>query len=157
MFFAEHDHMTETLAADASNHSLRIRILPRASRCRPHLFNAHSLNSILEILAIDSISISNEITRRLILRKGFDHLLCRPSCGWMFGDIEVNQSASFMRNNNENKQHAQPGCRNREEIDRHEIANMIVQECPPSLGWRCAPLRHQSGNGTFGNCDSQLE
>src|SRR6516162_5111353 len=131
MFVAKHDHVIKTLAADASNHSLGVRILPRASRGRPYLLHAHSLNSILEILAIDPISISNQITRRLGFWKGFDHLLCRSSCSRMFGDIEVNQSASFVRQNNEHKQHTQSGRRYCEKIDRHEIANMIVQKGSP--------------------------
>src|SRR2546425_154712 len=157
MSVAEHDHVTETLAPDASNESLRERILPRASWSRPYFSNAHSLNSFLEIVAIDSVSITNQITRHLLLRKCFDHLLCRPSRRRMLGDIKVNHSPSFMRQNNKHKQHTQPGCRYREEVDRHEIADMVVQKGSPSLGGASAPFRHESGNGTFGNLDSQLE
>src|SRR5437879_10518070 len=77
--------------------------LPRAAWGRSYFPNAHSLNSVLEVLPINSISITNQIARRLIFRKGFDDLLRRPSRRRMFGDIEVNHSASFLGQNNEHK------------------------------------------------------
>src|SRR5262249_11237752 len=136
MFVVEDDHVIETLATDASNDSLRVRILPRAS-CRGSYFsNAHARHSVLEVLPIDSISIMHQITWRLILRKGFDNLLCGPSCCRMFGGIKVNHSASFVRQHNEHKQQAQSGRWYGEKVDRHQIANVIIQEGSPRLG-RC--------------------
>src|SRR5215469_8189738 len=157
MSVAEDDHVIEALPPDASNHSLRVRILPRASWSDPHFLNTHILDSLSEMLGIDSVSISNEITRCLILRKCFNDLLCGPSCCRMFGHVKMNHSASFMRENNEHKQHAQFRSRYGKEVDRHQIANMIVQEGSPRLRWRLVSLRHQSGNGTFRYLDSELE
>src|SRR5215475_15229725 len=121
MSLAEHNHVIQALATYASNHPLGVWILPWALCSSPHFFNAHSLNSFLKVFTIDAVTISNEITRCLILGKGFDHLLSRPSCGRVFGDIEVKQSASFMRQHNEHKQHTKPGCRYREEIDGDQL------------------------------------
>src|SRR6267378_788093 len=157
MAVVENDEVIEALTTYASNHPLGVRILPRASWSRPHFPNAHSLNSVLEVLPIDSISITNQIARRLILRKGFDNLLCRPSRCRMFGDIKMDQSASFVRQNNEHKQYAQSSRRYREEVDRHEIAYVIIEEGSPSLRRRGPSFRYESGNCTFGNLDSQLE
>ena len=156
MFVVENDYVIEAFAADASDDSLRIRILPRASWSRPRFPNTHSLNSVLEVFPIDSISITNQIARCLIIRKRFDDLLCRPSRLRMFGHIKVNDSASFMRQHNEYKKHAQSSSRYREEVDRHEIAGVIIEEGSPRLGRRGAPFWHESGNGTFGNLDAQL-
>src|SRR5438128_9549725 len=157
MFVVGNDYVIEAFAADASDDSLRIRILPRASWSRPHFPNTHSLNSVLEVLPIDSISITNQIAGRLILRKGFDDLLCRPCRRRMFGHIKVNDSAAFVRQNNEHKQHVQPSRRYGEEVDRHEVAYVIVEEGSPRLRRRAAPFRHESGNRTFGSLDSHLE
>src|SRR5437870_3974062 len=157
MAVVEHDHVIEALTTYASNHPLGVRILPRASWSRPHFPNAHSLNSVLEVLPIDSISITNQITWGLILRKGFDDLLCRPRRRRMLGHIKVKDSAAFVRQNNEHKQHAQSGRRHGEEVDRHEVAYVIVEEGSPRLRRRGAPFRHQPGHCTFGNLDSQLE
>src|SRR2546427_8860285 len=156
MFVVENDYVIDAFAADASDDSLRIRILPRASWSRPHFPNTHSLNSGLEVFPIDSISITNQIARCLMIRKCSDDLLCRPSRLRMFGHIKVNDSASFMRQHNEYKKHAQSSRRYREEVDRHEIAGVIIEEGSPRLGRRGAPFWHESGNGTFRNLDAQL-
>src|SRR5437870_13195548 len=117
MFVVENDYVIEAFAADASDDSLRIRILPRASWSRPHFPNTHSLNSVLEVLPIDSFSITNQIARRLILRKGFDDLLCRPRHRRMLVHIKVNDPAAYVRQNNEQKQHVQASRRYREEVE----------------------------------------
>src|SRR5207237_5872351 len=124
---------------------------------RPHSPNAHTLISVLEVLPTDSISITNQIARRLILRKGFDDLLCRPRRRRMFGHIKVNDSAAFVRQNNEHKQYVQSSRRYGEKVNRHVVAYVIVEEGSPRLGRRGAPFRHESGNRTFGNLDSKLE
>src|SRR5438034_2956087 len=157
MFVMEYDHVTEALTTYASDHPLGVRILPWTAWGRPYFPNAHSLDSVLEVLPISSISITNQIARRLIFRKGFDDLLRRPSRRRMFGDIEVNHSASFVRQHNEHKQHAQSGCRHSEEVDRHEIADVIVEAGSPRLGRCRAAFRHQTGNRTFRNFDSEFK
>jgi hypothetical protein len=43
------------------------------------------------------------------------------------------------------------------EFDRHEIADLIVEEGSPHLGRCRAPFRHQTGNGTFKNFDSEFK
>src|SRR3989475_10247996 len=144
MAVVENDQMIEALTTYASNHPLRVRILPRASWNRPHFPNAHSLNSLLEVLPIDSISITNQIAGCLILWKGFDDLLCRPRRRRMFGHIKVNDSAAFVRQNNEHKQYVQSSRRYGKEVNRHEVAYVIVEEGSPRLGRRGAPFRHES-------------
>src|SRR5215467_1608074 len=85
MLVMEYDHVTEALTTYAPDHPLDVRILPRTVRGRPYFPNAHSLNSVLEVLPINSIPITNQISWRLIFRKGFDYLLRRPSRRRMFG------------------------------------------------------------------------
>src|SRR5437762_14360556 len=103
MSVVKNDHVIEALTTYASNQSLRVRILPRASWNRPHFPNTHSLDSVLEVLPIDSISVTNQIAGHLLFRKGFDNLLCRPRRRRMFGHIKMNDSAAFVRQNNEYK------------------------------------------------------
>src|SRR5580700_10451688 len=157
MFVIENDHVVEALATYAANESLGIWILPGASRSREHFFDAHSFNTVAEVATVNSVSITDQIAWRTVFRKCFNHLLRSPSSSRMVSDIKVNHSAPFMRQNNEHKQYAEPGCRHREEVDRDQIANVIVQEGTPRLGRRCAALRHQSGNSTFGNVDAEFE
>src|ERR1051326_694609 len=157
MFVVDDDHMIEAFATEASDQSLHVRILPRTSWSRPYLLNSHSLNSVLEILPVNSISIANQIARRLIVGKSLDHLLCRPFCSRMFGDIEMNDSASFMRQHNEHKQHSKSSGRYREEVERDQISDVIIEKRSPRLGRGGVPFWHKPGNRTLGNLDSQLQ
>jgi hypothetical protein len=116
MLLAEHNYVIQALATYASNHPLGVWILPWTLCSSPHFLNAHSLSSFLKVFTIDAVAISEKIAWRLILRKRFDYLLGGPSRRRMFGDIEVNHPASFMRQHNEHKQHVQSGCRHCEEI-----------------------------------------
>ena len=75
----------------------------------------------------------------------------------MLGDIEMNDSSAMMSEHDENEQYAEPGGGNREEIEGDEISDMVGEERPPRLGWRCAPLRHQPGNGALREVDVELE
>jgi hypothetical protein len=38
-----------------------------------------------------------------------------------------------------------------------EIPDVIREERPPGLRWRCRALRDQAGDGTFGHVDAELE
>jgi hypothetical protein len=75
----------------------------------------------------------------------------------MLGDIEMDDSSAMMSEHDENKQHAELGGGNREEIEGDEIPDMVGEERPPSLGWWCAPRRHQPGNGALREVEAELE
>src|SRR4051812_5423550 len=56
---SEHDHVIETLAANGTNEPFDIGSLPGRARCGKHLFNAHSVYLIHEVLPEDSIPIAH--------------------------------------------------------------------------------------------------
>src|SRR2546426_8133151 len=94
------------LSANASNQTLREWVLPRTLWSGEHFFSAHSLNSIPEVAAIDSVSVTDQEAWRRVFRERFDNLLgCPFGCG-MFGHVEMDHSPSLMRQHHENKQHA---------------------------------------------------
>jgi hypothetical protein len=55
MSLVEHDHLVETLASDAADNPLHIRILPRAARCNLHLFDPQIRDAVLEIGTVDGV------------------------------------------------------------------------------------------------------
>ena len=69
----------------------------------------------------------------------------------------MNHAAAFMRQDNEHEQDPRFRRRNREEIDRNQIVDVILQEGSPRLGRRRVPSRHQAGNRPFRNPNSQFE
>ena len=96
------------------------------------------------LLPIDTIAISNQITWSAIIGKPFNNLLCRPHSSRVLGDIEMQDATSVMRKNHEDIQDASLNCRDREEIDRNELPDVIAQECSPCLRWFLIPTRHQT-------------
>ncbi len=57
-------------------------------------------------MTIDSISIPNQISRRTVLWKSFNDLLCGPDRSWVFGDIEMQDATAIVGQDDKNVQHA---------------------------------------------------
>src|SRR5262245_21053731 len=107
MPLSQHDHVIEAFSANASDKPFRERILPRTFCCSEHLCDSHSLNSVSEMVTVDTITVSYQISRCRIVRKRFDDLLCRPLCSGMLRDIEMQHTTTLMRQHHEHKQHFQ--------------------------------------------------
>src|SRR5215813_5227567 len=88
--------MIETLSANRTDYAFGVWILERRSRRGDHLFDLHSLYSQAKLFPVDLISIPEQIARRRIFRKCFDHLLRCPDGRRMRGDIEVDNPSSIM-------------------------------------------------------------
>src|SRR5215471_16117679 len=101
MPFSEHDHMIQALSANAADEAFRERILPRTPCRREHFSNAHSLNPSSKLATVYSITVSDEISRRRIVREGFNDLLRRPFGRGMLRDIEMQHAATLMRQHDE--------------------------------------------------------
>jgi len=86
--FVEHDHVIETFTSSRSNKSLDERILPRRAGRREHFVDAHRRRSGPQ--AVERvIAIVEQISRRLVPRKGLAELLGRPLRRRMRGDRHV--------------------------------------------------------------------
>ena len=57
MTIVQYDNMIQTISPDAANHTFHKSILPWASRCSEHLFDAHAFDTLLELVPVDSIAI----------------------------------------------------------------------------------------------------
>jgi hypothetical protein len=75
----------------------------------------------------------------------------------MFGHIEMKYAPSLVAQGYQYEQDPKCSGRSREEIDRGQIQDMIVQESPPGLGRCLAALGHQSGDGSLRDLDAQLQ
>src|SRR3954451_22953978 len=80
---SDDDDVIQTLAAKRTNKPFDIGPLPRRSRCGKHLFDAHRLYLIDEVLPEDSITIAQQILGRAVPGKGFPQLLGCPLRGRM--------------------------------------------------------------------------
>src|SRR6516162_2146059 len=152
----DHDHVVQTFSADTSDNPFRIAVLPRTPGRYRNLLDIQSIDSCREIMTIDPIMISYQVARHCFLRKRFHDLLSRPSGCRVFRDIEMQDTATVMREDDEDIEHTELYGRNREEVDRDHLANMISKKRHPGLRWPSCLLGHQARHRPFGNLESQF-
>ena len=74
-----------------------------------------------------------EARRRGVIREGVHDLLGGPGGGGMFRHVEVKDTSAMVGENDQNEEHAQAHCGNREEIEGDQVPEVIGQECTPVL------------------------
>ena len=79
---AEDEHVIQTFAADRADQALRERVLPGAVRRRQDFVDPHALHSVAKRLAIDLVTIAQEIGRRGVVRERVHDLLGGPVRRW---------------------------------------------------------------------------
>src|SRR5215470_3040905 len=109
--------MVEAFTANRTDDAFDVSSLPRRPRSAENFFDIHYRDLVAELLAIDSISISQEISRRGIKRKRFEHLLRRPFRRRVSCDVEVHDASSIVREDNKNEEDFEPNGVDGEEID----------------------------------------
>ena len=157
VFPVEHNDVVQTLPADRSDQPLGESILPRTSRGRQHLLDAHALDSLTELVAVDPIAVAQQIAWRGLLREGLDHLLARPERRGIGGHVEMHHAPTLQRKDHEYIQDAETDRWDSEEVQRHQIVGVIGQKDPPALRRRLTGLGKQPRDGALGNLQSQLE
>ena len=105
----EDNHMVETLTSNGADHPFDKWILPRGARCGKDLLHPETVDTSVEVRSVGLVSVPYQVPRRCIPWKSIDHLLCRPLGGRMFGDIEMNDTATVVAKDNEDEQNSE-GC-----------------------------------------------
>src|SRR6266568_7549166 len=103
MLFSQHDYVIQTFAPHGTHQSLGKRTLPRTLGRDLHFCYSHPLDSLVEILPIDLVSISKQVTRCRIVRKRFDDLLSGPEGRRVLCHMEVNQASAVMSKHHQDK------------------------------------------------------
>jgi len=88
MPLAKDDDMLQALASHRANESLREGILPRAVRGREDFLDPHALHSVPKLLAVDLVTVAQEIRRRRVVREAVHDLLGGPEGGGVLGDVK---------------------------------------------------------------------
>jgi hypothetical protein len=133
----------EKLSATASDPAFRDSILPRARRAYLHAFYAVRPYHIGDLLAKLGITIQDRVAVRIGFRKGFSQLLQYPGPGWVFRDVEMENLASIVFDDEETIQDSKSEGRHGEEVHGRDDFAVIAQESSPEfpclLGRRQAP------------------
>src|SRR6476661_9290283 len=99
MPLAEHDHMVEALASDRADQSFSVTVLPRRSRRRRSVANAHRANAARKCLAVDTVAITNEVVWCRLPPAGLADLPGYPFGGGMRCDAKPHNSPPTMSEN----------------------------------------------------------
>jgi hypothetical protein len=120
MPLAENDDMVQTLAPNRTDQALGERILPRASGSREDLVDPHALHALTEGVPVDRVAIAEEISGGGVVGEAVHDLLGGPGSGGMVGDVEVQNPASMMSEDDQDEEHPQLSGGNGEEVDRRD-------------------------------------
>jgi hypothetical protein len=108
---------------------------------RENFLDLHPLHAVAERLAIDLVTLAQEVGRRGVVRERVYDLLSVPESGGVLGDVEVDDAAAMVGEHDEDEEDAEPSGGHREEINRDQVPDVIGQERPPGLRRRGAAAR----------------
>jgi len=133
MWLVEHDDRVDTLSPNRIDQTFNARRLPRRAIRDDDLLDAHVLNTLAELKAVESITIPDEKAWRFVVGKGVNDLLSGPPRSRMSRNVEVSDRSTVVTEHDEAKQYAKRGARDGEEVNRDDIWSMIVEKGMPSL------------------------
>ena len=114
-----------------------------------NFFNTQALHSSTKSFIINAVPISQEIARCRVKGKGLDNLLCCPLGTRVLCDVEVNNLAPVMSQNNKHVQDPKCDRGYSEEINRDQVRYMIIEKRSPGLGRRFLMTNHVFRYGGF--------
>jgi len=102
---AEDENVIQALASDRTDQALHERVLPGAVRRREDFVDPHALHSVPKLLAVDLVTVAQEIGRRGVVREGVHDLLGGPAGGGVLGHVEVDDPPAMVGEHDENEEH----------------------------------------------------
>src|SRR5215471_2520006 len=149
--------MVQTFSADRPDHTFHVSALPRRARGAKNFFDIHDFDLLAELLPVDPITISQQIFRCGVERKGFQHLLRGPFRRRMSRDIEMDDASAIMCENDKHEKNFKPSSVDREEVDRSQLRYVIVKERSPRLRWWLGMSDQVFGNRSLRDLNSEFE
>src|ERR1700682_1737886 len=154
---AEHNNVVKAFPSDRTDQPFSISILPRGTRRRWSVANAHRSKSTDRDLTIGPVPVTNQIARSLFPTAGFRDLICDPFCGWMRCDAKPQNMSPAVPHDQQSLEQAKRDCRHDEHIHRSDLFSVVAEERPPALGWRVSSPDHVLGHARLSDIDAELE
>src|SRR5215471_8874738 len=128
MPLVDHNHVVQAFSANTSDNPFHIAVLPRTTGRYRNLLDTQSIDLCREIITIDPITISYQVARHHFFRQRFHDLLSSPSGCRAFRNIEMQDTATVMREDHEDVEYTKLYGWNREEVDRDHLADVISKK-----------------------------
>src|SRR5215470_17738364 len=151
----QYHEMVQTLPSDRTDQAFRVGVLPGTLWSREHFLDLQRSHASAELFSVYAIPITDQITGRLAIAERLDHLLGGPfRCG-VIGHIEMEHFPATMLQHQEHKQYSQPYGRNRKEINRHDLPQVVPKKSLPGLRGRPWNRSQNPGYGSLRYVDAQ--
>jgi len=149
----------EQLSATAPDPAFRDSILPRTGRADPCGVHAGGCKQLGDLVAKLAVTIKNRIAVRARFRKCLPQLLHDPEASRVFRDVEMENFASTMFDDEETVQNSEGEGRYGKEVHGGDDHTVITQESPPEFPC-LLERRHTSEvprDGTFRDLEAEFQ
>src|SRR5215831_11770831 len=131
MFFIHRDDMVQDLAAAASDPSFGSSVLPWGLNARSFWLKSGGLQERKDIGIEDRIAIQNDVAIRSRLRKGFSQLLHDPISGRVPCNVEVQDPAAPVLDDEQTVQHPEGRSWHGEEVEGDDRLAVVAKKRKP--------------------------
>ena len=155
----EDEYVIQKISATAPDPAFRDSILPRACRAYACGFHAAGCQQIGYLLAELAVTIENRIAVRTRFRKCLPQLLHYPGAGRVFRDIEMEDLASTVFDDEETIQDSEGEGWHGEEIHGRDDVAVIAKESSPELagGGARRQTPEIARHGTFADVQPEFQ
>src|ERR1700730_13974118 len=111
MPLAEHDNVVKTFPPDRTHRPLTISVLPRRSRRRWPIPNAHCPKAADEDVTVDGVAVTNNVSRRYFPAIGLGELARNPFGRWVGGHSQPQYLAAIVMQYQQSVEQSERDCR----------------------------------------------
>src|ERR1039457_7257071 len=129
----EHDHMVQTFAANGADQAFDERVVQGSAWRNKFLFQSEGKSPLHKFQTVNAIAIAQQIAGWIGVGKRLGQLLCVPGRRRRIGNIEMQDFAPLMRQDQEDIEDAEGGGRDDKEIHGDEVFGMVVEKGLPGL------------------------
>src|SRR5262245_49001190 len=102
----QHDDVVQALAAQGSDPAFDEGILPGTLRCDQHFLDAQVGDAPAEDRAVATVAVPDQVAWRLVKGEGLHYLPSDPVRGRMRGDVDMDDAAAVVAEDNETVEQA---------------------------------------------------
>src|SRR5262249_1236895 len=154
---AKHNDMVKAIPPDRSDEPLRTPVLPRRPNCNRPITDTHRSQPAENGLAIDPITVANDVARRPLPSVCLGQLASNPFRGRMRRDAYPQKLTTSVLQDEQSVQQPKRDCWDQEQIHRCDAVGVIAQEGLPALRRRSPSPRHILCNRGLSGIDAKFE
>ena len=134
----DHNDVIKAFMPYRTDQSFDVRTLPRGSGGGENLGDLQVRDLLTEGIAIDPVTVAEQVAGSSVPGKCLSNLGRSPFGSWMLGHVEMNDTPALVGQDQKDKEKLEVNGRHDEEVHRHQLPDMVLEEYAPSLRRRLA-------------------